>query len=168
VSVLANGAKWIWDSSALEFYGQAQENLDIFHALEYLSRKGEELFGKETKECEFWFESTKYDLLHGGVPPLLERVKLLRECEVSEQQENVLRVLQNYLEYHSGRTHYRERLALGKSIGSGQVEGACKNLVGRRLKQTGACWLESGVNGLAALCAVLYGEQWNDYWKSAV
>jgi len=32
---------------------------------------------------------------------------------------------------------YADRLATGRSIGSGQIEGACKNMVGRRLKQTG-------------------------------
>jgi len=58
-------------------------------------------------------------------------------------------------------------LASGRSIGSGQVEGACKNLVGRRLKQTGACWRRERVDRMAVLCAVLYGEQWNDYWKTA-
>ncbi|MGL6194525.1 MAG: hypothetical protein ACRC2T_06845, partial [Thermoguttaceae bacterium] len=56
----------------------------------------------------------------------------------------------------------------GLSIGSGQVEGACKNLVGRRLKQTGACWEVGRVNRMGVLCAILYGDQWKAYWKTAV
>ena len=31
--------------------------------------------------------------------------------------------------------NYRERLAEGRAIGSGQVERACKSMIGARLKQ---------------------------------
>ncbi|MGL6193919.1 MAG: hypothetical protein ACRC2T_03765 [Thermoguttaceae bacterium] len=48
------------------------------------------------------------------------------------------------------------------------IEGACKNLVGRRLKQTGACWELGRVNRMGVLCAILYGDQWKAYWKTAV
>ncbi len=61
----------------------------------------------------------------------------------------------------------RLRLAAGRSIGSDPVEGACKNLTGRRLKQTGAKWKRDRVNRMAPLCAVLYGDQWKGYWKTA-
>jgi len=55
------------------------------------------------------------------------------------QRESVLSLL-DYLRNNSERLHYRERLAAGRAIGSGLIEGACKNLVGRRMKQTGAHW----------------------------
>ena len=98
---------------------------------------------------------------------VLERVKLLQSVEQLDRRKEVLRVLANYLEYHKWRMNYRERLSEGRSIGSGQIEGACKNLIGARLKQTGARWDQRRVNRMGVLCAVLYGEQWNDYWKAA-
>jgi hypothetical protein len=52
-------------------------------------------------------------------------------------------------------------------IGSGQVEGACKNRRGRRLKQTGARWWVLNVNRMAVLCAVRYCGQWQQYWANA-
>ena len=72
-----------------------------------------------------------------------------------------------YLEPHRDHTPYRQRLAEGRSIGSGMVEGACKTVVGRRLKQTGARWKVRRVERMAALCCVLYGDQWETYWKKA-
>jgi len=45
--------------------------------------------------------------------------------------------------------------------------GACKNLIDRRLKQTGARWRVCRANRMATLCAVLYGDQWNLYWDTA-
>ena len=96
-----------------------------------------------------------------GAFPLLERVRLLASVEESPERLEVLRVLGNYLEFHSGRMDYRERLSLGLAIGSGQVEGVCQHLIGARLKQTGA----SQPNGV--ICSLYYGDQWNDYWKTA-
>jgi len=58
------------------------------------------------------------------------------------------------------RLPYRERLAAGRAIGSGLIEGACKNLVGKRMKQTGVCWRLPRANRIATLCAVLYSHQW--------
>ena len=60
----ADGAPWIWDAIFPEFSGKARENLDIFHAL----------FGKETAEYFWWYETMKRDLLDGGVAPLWDRV----------------------------------------------------------------------------------------------
>jgi hypothetical protein len=64
VSALADGAQWIWDSVFLEFDGKAKENLDIFHALEYLASKGDALFGKGTAEFSWWYDTMKSGLLH--------------------------------------------------------------------------------------------------------
>jgi hypothetical protein len=168
VSALADGAQWIWDSVFLEFSGKAKETLDIYHALEYLASKGDTLFGKGTMEFRWWFDTMRRDLLKWGVAPLLDRVRTMASMEQLDRNKEALRQLENYLVFHSCRLNYRERLAVGRVIGSGQVEGACKNLIGARLKQTGAKWKRENVNKMAKLCAVLYGEQWNHYWKTAV
>src|SRR5438552_1642354 len=68
---------------------------------------------------------------------------------------------------HRGHTDYAGRLAEGRSIGSGMVEGACKQVVGRRLKQTGARWKVRRVERMAALCAVQASDQWEAYWATA-
>ncbi|MEO2019815.1 MAG: hypothetical protein ABGZ53_36240, partial [Fuerstiella sp.] len=62
--------------------------------------------------------------------------------------------------------NYADQLSDGRSIGSGQIEGACKNLIGRRLKQTGARWRIRRVNRMAGFCALMYSEQWNQYWNT--
>ena len=63
------------------------------------------------------------------------------------------------------RLKYRGRLSEGRAIGSGQIEGACKNLIGKRLKQTWAMWKVDRLNRMASICAVRYSEQWKYYWK---
>ena len=76
--------------------------------------------------------------------------------------------LKAYLAAHADHLNYAQRLKSGQSIGSGQVEGACKNMIGRRLKQTGARWRVRRVNRMAGLCANLYSKQWNHYWNSLI
>ncbi len=149
--------------------------LDVYHALEQVSDCGKMLYGKETKEYAVpviirWREETTLELMWNGFEGMKRRLQRLGE--VAENSENAekkesIRLLRCYLTFHRDRLGYRERLAAGQSLGSGLVEGACKNLIGRRLKQTGARWRVRRVNRMATLCAVLYGDQWNLYWNTA-
>jgi hypothetical protein len=67
-------------------------------------------------------------------------------------------------EPHRDHTPYAERLAEGRSIGSGLVEGACKTAIGRRLKQTGACWRIRRLKRMATLSCLHYSDQFDAYW----
>ena len=71
--------------------------------------------------------------------------------------------LRNDLAEHQHQLNDAERLQTGQSIGSGQVEGGCKNMIGRRLKQTGARWRVRRVNRQAGLCSLMDSDQWNPY-----
>jgi len=48
------------------------------------------------------------------------------------------------------------------------IEGACKNYLGRRLKQTGARWLIPNANRMATLGSLVYADQWTDYWAKPI
>ncbi len=74
--------------------------------------------------------------------------------------------LDNYLRSHAARLNYAERLATGRSIGSGMIEGDCKNYLGCRLKQTGARWKRENANHMATLGSLTYADQWTDFWKN--
>lgn len=60
-----------------------------------------------------------------------------------------------------------ERLRKGRSIGSGPVEGACNNLIGRRLKANTAHWRVRRVSRMAGLCSLACSDQWVPDRKSA-
>ena len=95
-------------------------------------------YGEESAAYKKWYESAKEDLLSGGYTLIEERLALLESDVRTDRQRDVLRRLRGYFSEHSDRLCYRERLWEGRAIGSGQVEGACKSMIGRRLKQTGA------------------------------
>jgi len=166
ISALGDGAAWIWDTILLEF-GKIRENLDVYHVLEHLSATGKVLYGEGTERCETWREATTLELMWNGSELIEQRLNGLEQGNLKPKKQESLRLLRGYLEHHRDRLSYRERLSEGRSIGSGQVEGACKNLIGKRLKQTGARWRVRRLNRMAVLCSVRYGDQWKLYWNNA-
>jgi hypothetical protein len=156
LTVLADGAKWIWNEAEKNLPGAAGV-LDIYHAGEHLHAAAVALHG-EGPAAEAWYGRRRRGLLESGAPALLAEL----EAEVGDLAELI-----GYLEPHRGHTPYRERLAEGRSIGSGMVEGACKTAIGRRLKQTGARWKVRRLERMAALCCLHYGDQFDAYWKKA-
>jgi hypothetical protein len=154
--VLADGAKWIWKEVEKNL-PDAAGVLDIYHACAHLHAAAAALHA-EGPARDAWYEARRRTLLESGSSGLL--AELASEAgDVSE--------LVGYLRPHADRTAYRRRLAEGRSIGSGLVEGACKTAIGRRLKQTGARWKVRRLERMAALCCLSYSDQFAAYWKKA-
>ena len=140
-STVADGSPWIWSLSESVF-GKTDECLDIFHALEHVSDCGKVLY-RDAETSKAWFERMRLVLLSEGFAGMERELQWvlgeLKGKSKKAQRESVESLLK-YLGRHESRLNYCERLASGRVIGSGLIEGACKNLVGKRLKQTGACW----------------------------
>jgi hypothetical protein len=154
ITVIADGAKWIWNQVSAHLPGAAGV-LDVYHAGEHLWAAANGAFGEGTAAARAWVEARRATLLRSGAAGLL--------AELAGPGWSGLRA---YFDPHRGHTAYAARLAEGRSIGSGLVEGACKQVVGRRLKQTGARWKVRRVERMAALCAVQASDQWTAYWTS--
>jgi len=165
ITVLADGARWIWKQVEQQLPGAAGV-LDIYHASEHLFGTAKVLFGEGAREGAVWVEERRRELLEGGAPRLLESLGRQSAGGVLAAGRESLRQLQAYFEPHQHHTGYRERLAAGRSIGSGMIEGACKTVVGRRLKQTGARWRVRHAERVVALCGGLYSDLWDTYWET--
>ena len=71
----------------------------------------------------------------------------------------------NYFAGQQQRLGYAVRLRRGQSIGSGMVEGSIKQLLNRRLKQTGARWKVEHVGPFVELGALVAGPEWHAFWS---
>jgi hypothetical protein len=154
LTVLADGAKWIWGELEKNLPGAAGV-LDIYHASEHLHAAAPAR-GGDAAAVGAWYRARRRTLLESGAAGLLE--------ELAARGETVPE-LSEYLGPHVTHTAYRTRLAEGRSIGSGMVEGACKTAIGKRLKQTGARWRIRRLERMAALCCLHYSDQCDAYWK---
>jgi hypothetical protein len=148
ILALGDGAEWIWNIIR-DVFGKVRECLDVYHALENLSKTGKILSKEGTEEYKQWLETTKWELLESGFEKIEKRLDELDS--VFKDDEPLMKELvrlRGYFENHENRLCYRERLSEGRAIGSpsgargqkcsGQVEGACKSMVEIRLKQTNA------------------------------
>ena len=165
ISVLGDGASWIWNAASEQF-GACPQILDIYHAAEHIADAGKGLFGDGATEAAAWLDRGRDLLLSDGWAGLCDHIgaTLVKFPELAGHA--ALGELTGYFAAHTGRLNYCHRLYTGRSIGSGMVEGASKNLVGRRLKQTGARWEVANVNQMAELCCLTYSDHWDLYWAS--
>jgi hypothetical protein len=165
VSVLGDGAEWIWNL-AKENFPFAFEVLDIFHGIEHLGKAAKKVHAEGSSEAKQWQEEARQKVLRDGWWGLCEQVgKTL--SEQGEKTREPMEEMIGYFSKHSSRMNYCARLYAGRTIGSGMVEGAVKNLIGKRLKQTKARWLVANVQKMAVLCCSHYSDTWTAYWTAA-
>jgi hypothetical protein len=166
ITVLGDGAEWIWDHAQVQFPG-ASGILDIYHASTYIADAAKALFGEGTAEAMTWLDQGRQALLADGWFGICECIGATLAIDNTLERQQAVQGLTSYLAKHTEHLNYRLRLHQGKSIGSGMVEGAAKNLIGKRLKQTGARWKVANANKMAELCCLNYSSQWTNYWTAA-
>jgi hypothetical protein len=166
ITVLGDGAEWIWDHAQVQFPG-ASGLLDIYHASTYISDAAKALFGDGTPEAKAWLDQGRQALLADGWFGICDHIGATLSTENTPERQKAVESLTSYLAKHTEHLNYRLRLHQGKSIGSGMVEGAAKNMIGKRLKQTGARWKVANANKMAELCCLNYSSQWSAYWNAA-
>lgn len=164
LSVLGDGAEWIWNRAAEQF-PNAQGCLDVFHGTEHVSDAAKAYLGEGSAAAKAAGARGEALLLADGYAGLIEWVGELGQSP-NGGDGAALGSMLNYFAGHQGRLSYALRLRRGQAIGSGMVEGAAKNMIGKRLKANNARWLEKNVNRIAALCTAQYSETWEAYWRS--
>lgn len=165
---LGDGAGWIWKSVNRVLTGCVQ-TLDIYHASERLSQCAQRIFGEGTAATTAAFERGRENLLNSGWSGVCAWAAELLSVEDLPERERRRRwtdKLVSYFSKHVSRLDYRERLASGRAIGSGVVEGQAKTL-GLRLKSRGARWRLVNVRPMASLVCVRNSVQWEAYWAQA-
>ncbi|MCA1961540.1 MAG: hypothetical protein LDL33_12180 [Desulfomonile sp.] len=70
--------------------------------------------------------------------------QMLAKCELSNSARHSLNQVIDYLERNCKHMRYEICLAKGYPIGSGVIEGACRNLINDGLEPTGMIWTLRG------------------------
>lgn len=165
LSVLGDGAEWIWNLADGRF-GGATQLLDIYHAVEHLAVVGRATVG-EGDALRRWLDGARAKLLGDGYAGVCEIVAQPQSDAGAEQRvSEVAGKVLNYFAAHRDRLGYAARLHRGQSIGSGLVEGTIKELVNLRMKRTGARWQTARVGRFVELLALSRSPEWNEYWAA--
>ena len=166
LSVLADGAPWIWNQAQERLSPKAEWVLDIFHVSEHLHACGKAMFG-EGAPAQRWADEHVERLIELEGPGFIDEFR--RECEsvTDDSRREAMEKLGSYLEENKDSMWYRQRLKQGLAIGSGLIEGACKNMIGARLKVNSARWRIRRAERVGALRCVEYSGQWESFWQKA-
>lgn len=166
VTVLADGAEWIWNLGE-QVFPQAAGVLDAFHAIEHIAGAVKAVWGDEGCGPAERTAAGRVALLGAGKSGIEQWIGDGFGALPTGASGDPLLALAAYLLKHPTRLGYAGRLAAGRSIGSGLVEGSIKQLVNRRLKQTGAKWKVAHVGPLVELAAVIDTPDWSTLWTAA-
>ena len=163
VVYLGDGAPWI-RTEHYRHFGRATFIIDWYHASEHIWQCSKELFGEGTKEAEKWANEYMDLLWNGWTKRLLDKLKehLKRYRGIKRQ---AIDSLIKYISTNEQQMRYDVFRAKGYDIGSGAVEGACKNVVGKRLKQSGMIWTRLGSSSVLALRVNWLNGEWEQLWQ---
>ena len=166
VTVLGDGAEWLWNLGA-DVFPQATGVLDIYHALEHLSDAAKAVWGEGTAAAAAQLDAGRSALLSGGKAGLERWLGEAFGAVPAGGSTDPLLEVAAYFAKHPTRLDYAGRLASGRSIGSGLVEGSIKQLVNLRLKRTGARWRAAHVGPLVEIIALADTPDWHAFWTAA-
>ena len=163
LSVLADGQRWIWDQAAL-CWKKAQWVLDVFHVSEHIHDCGKILLGEKSPQTRPWAEAQVQSLVEHGPVQYLKDLKSLQALYAEKEKTKALDSLHGYLQTNLDSLWYRQRLAAGRPIGTGLIEGACKTIVSNRLKLNSPRWTPKHAEQMTALRCLDYSGLWPDFW----
>lgn len=166
LSVIADGARWIWEQAAARLpNADAQWVVDVYHVSQHLHDCGKQMLG-EGPAARAWAEAQLKFLLEQSGPRFVAHVERLAGARRSKVQREALHKLLGYLSDNADRMWYRDRLARGRPIGSGLIEGCCKTVIASRLKLNSARWVPRRAERMGHLRCLQYSDLWDPYWNS--
>jgi hypothetical protein len=164
VIYLGDGAAWIRTEHHRHF-GRATFIIDWFHSSEHIWDCGKKLYGEGTEATEQWVNERLDLLWNGWTRKLLDDSKEQRKKYQGGKREAVDTLIR-YISTNEEQMRYDVFRAKGYDIGSGAVEGACKNVVGKRLKQSGMRWSRLGSSSVLALRVCWLNDEWEQLWQN--
>jgi hypothetical protein len=160
---LGDGAAWV-RSLHEQHFRRATFIVDWYHAQEHIWACAKVLWGEGRDETARWAGRCCGWLWEGWTRKVLGDLARRRKRHRGRKRK-AIEDLYRYLHGHEEQMRYDVFRAKGYTIGSGMVEGACKHVVGDRLKRSGMIWSRSGSSATLALRLCWLNQEWNQLWQ---
>ena len=158
VIFLSDGAAWT-EEIARQCFPAAVSILDFYHAAQRIHHLADLLGPADSaKQASRWIKLLLRDQV--GKVIAQARVLVASKKTFSDPEDNL-----GFLERHQHRMRYGSYRKKGWFIGSGVIEAGCKTVVGKRLKQSGMFWSESGATCVLNFRTLLLSNRFDEFWK---
>ena len=130
-----------------------------FHAKQHLWDVAKAIHGPGTDCAARWAQRRRDELDRGRIDNILAALRAHADsCDDARR-------CVAYIDNNRHRMRYPKFRAMGLCVATGVVEGACKNVVGSRLKRGGMHWTVDGANAILALRCAILGNRFDDFWE---
>jgi hypothetical protein len=181
VLVIADGAVWIWNV-VKDRFGEARQQLDLYHADEHLWAVANDLYGRGTPEARAWVTPLLQNIRDDQTTSVIATLRELKPSLLQAQQEK-LQTQIDYFDNNAHRMKYKEIIAARQAceagtataeqlkladqpLGSGAVESTCRQYQ-CRFKRTGQFWTTVGDEALMCLETFWRNGRWHDLYPHA-
>lgn len=164
VHCLGDGASWISAQVAQQFGAQGSYLVDFYHVSAYLAAAASAI---APAQATAWRQEQQEHLKANRTLRVLAALKLHVEPEAVADEAAPVRCCYRYLLKRLDYLNYRDALARGLPIGSGEIESAHRYVVQKRLKLAGAWWKEEQAANMLALRVTRANGEWEAYWERA-
>jgi len=156
--VLGDGAVWIWNIAS-EYFPDAIQIVDRFHAKQKISDVGKAIYGATSDLAHAWARMRHDELDTGALCAIVAALAVhANTCEDA-------RKCIGYIWTNRHRMKYSRFHTQGLCTSTGVVEAGCKVAIGTRLKRTGMHWTVTGADAIIALrCCKLSG-RFEGFWE---
>jgi hypothetical protein len=158
-AVLADGLAYNW-RIAQEYFPEAVQILDFYHATEHLHQVARVCLGEEGEGAKRWVLARQEELMRDQVEAVSRAILALPAA--TQEAEAVRAETWGYVEHNGPRMRYGTFVKAGYQIASGVMEAACKTVVHQRLDQSGMHWRRETAEAIVALRANQLSDQPRD------
>ena len=167
VQILMDGAPKLQKALHRQF-PQAIFTLDVWHVVERLWKLGRHYHAEGSDALTAWVEELKELVYEGQAKKLVRRLrKLLREEPKNgpgtKARRKALKTTIGYLRRRLDMMRYKEWRNQDLVIGTGQVEGAVRQLVGERFDCSGMRWVKGKAEPLLHLRCIELNGDWQAF-----
>ncbi len=158
VVFISDGAAWTEEIPRQCFAG-AVSILDFYHAAQRVHQLAGLLQPQQPKKLAGrWIKL----LLKDRIATVISQAKVMQEvlADFVDPDDNI-----GFFERHQDRMRYGHYRKQGWFIGSGVVEAGCKNVVGKRLKQSGMFWSQAGAASVLNFRTLLLSNRFDSFWR---
>ncbi|MCA1961951.1 MAG: hypothetical protein LDL33_14295 [Desulfomonile sp.] len=160
---IPDGGRFLW-ALVYAYFPTAFFVLDVFHVLEHLGKAALCFYDEGGPHVREFVTERLRMLLQGKAGRMIGGLKqMLSKQELSGTKRHSLEQVIGYLERDRKHRRYEICPAKGYPIGSGVIEGACRNLINDGLELTGMSWTLRGAESVMRLRAVNINKDWDEF-----
>lgn len=157
------------ENDGAEFFPSAIHTVDIIHVIEKLWKAGECLYREGSDEVREWVEAQRERLYRGEVEDILyelgNRLDAIPKTGPGNKgkRKRLEQIGQYIVNRGPERMNYDELLARDLEISTGMIEGAIKNIIGRRFDHGGSRWIKERAEALLHLRCMEVNGDWEAF-----